>query len=166
MQSNTGEQSQQTMDIRRMVTFTAGTEEFGVPILAVREIVRMMEITIVPNSPPDVEGIVNLRGKVIPVVDLRRRFRMENADKADEQRIIVLELGEHTVGFTVDTVGQVLSADSDQIEHPPTVSSGNSAAFIDGIVKLDDRLVILLDPNKLISGEVLDQLDEATPMAA
>ncbi len=166
MDHNEAAQTANPAESRRMVTFIVGTEEYGVPILSVREIVRMMHITTVPDSPEDIRGIVNLRGSVIPIVDLRCRFRMQSHEAPDDQRIIVLELTDHTVGFIVDSVGQVLNADSGQIDPPPETTANASAAFIDGIVKLEDRLVILLDPGKLIAGETLDKVARAAPAAA
>jgi purine-binding chemotaxis protein CheW len=152
---------------RQLVTFLLDREEYGVPILSVREINRMMEITTVPHSPRDVLGVINLRGKIIPVVDLRRRFGMGEPTTADlDQRIVVLELETRSVGFVVDSVGEVLRVGADRLDTAPTVATSGGADFVDGIAKLEDRLVIILDPNKLISAKELAKIDTPPALAA
>ncbi len=135
----------------QLVSFKVGEEEFGIDILKVQEINRMMEITQVPDSPPDVEGVVNLRGKVIPVIDLRKRFGLQPKEQTNHTRIIVVELSNKTVGFIVDEVNEVLRIPSSVTEPPPSLAVGNSANYIIGIGKLDNRLLTLLDLDKVIS---------------
>jgi purine-binding chemotaxis protein CheW len=135
----------------QLVTFTISSEEFGLDILKVQEIIRTMEITRVPRAPAFVEGVINLRGKVIPIVDLRARFGMESKPHDSQTRIIVVELNAMIVGFVVDSVSEVLRIQSNTVEPPPPIVSGIDSEYISGVGKLDDRLLILIDINKLLS---------------
>jgi len=149
--------NKQENDLLQLVTFGIGEEEFGIDILKVQEIIRTMAITKVPNSPPYVEGVINLRGKVIPVIDLRYRFNMEYRNHDNHTRIIVLQIHGMIVGFVVDEVSEVLRIQSNTVEPPPPVVSGIESEYIKGVGKLDDRLLILLDLDKLIPIEELTQ---------
>lgn len=149
--------TKQENELLQLVTFGIGEEEFGIDILKVQEIIRTMAITKVPNSPPYVEGVINLRGKVIPVIDLRSRFNMECKPHDGQTRIIVLEIHKMIVGFVVDEVSEVLRIQSNTVEPPPPVVSGIESEYIKGVGKLDDRLLILLDLDKLIPVEELTQ---------
>ncbi|KHK01386.1 chemotaxis protein CheW [Desulfovibrio sp. TomC] len=145
----------QENELLQLVTFGIGDEEFGIDILKVQEIIRTMAITKVPNSPPYVEGVINLRGKVIPVIDLRSRFNMDYHPHDNQTRIIVIELHGMIIGFVVDGVSEVLRIQSNTVEPPPPVVSGIESEYIKGVGKLDDRLLILLDLDKLIPVEEL-----------
>ena len=137
-------------DLLQLVSFTIGDEEFGVDILHVQEIIRMVQVTRVPNMPPFVDGVINLRGKVIPVVDLRKRLGME-AKKHDQlTRTIVMELDGKVVGFVVDAVSEVLRIDRSKTEPPPSIVGGNKADYIKAIGRLDDRLLTLLYLEKVL----------------
>lgn len=142
-------------DLLQLVTFEIGDEEFGIDILKVQEIIRTMAITKVPNSPPHVEGVINLRGKVIPVVNLRSRFAMDTRTHDSQTRIIVADLHRVVIGFVVDGVSEVLRIPSSTVEPPPAVVSGIESEYIKGVGKLDNRLLILLDLDKLIPIEEL-----------
>lgn len=142
----------------QLVTFVVGTEEFAVPILAVQEINRMLTITRVPQSPDYVEGVINLRGRIIPVIDLRRRFGMEASSHASENRIIVLEVQGRTIGFVVDRVQEVLRIEGRIVEPAPALVTSGHSEYIEGIAKLTDRLLILLDLNKLFDHEQLTEI--------
>lgn len=137
----------------QLVTFEVAGEEFAVDILTVQEINRMMDLTRVPHSPAEVEGVINLRGKIIPVLDLRKRFNMEVSERSDANRIIVVEVGGRVVGFIVDRVHEVLRIDSGIVEPAPSMVCSIDSEFISGVGKLDDRLLILLDVNRLFSNE-------------
>lgn len=133
----------------QLVTFEVASEEFAVDILSVHEINRMMELTRVPQSPPDVEGVINLRGRIIPVADLRRKFGMPAAERTDANRIIVVEVDAKVLGFIVDKVFQPLTLDKANVDPaPPMVCSINSD-YITGVGKHENRLIILLDIRKL-----------------
>ena len=137
--------------ILQLVTFKLGTEEFGVDILKVQEINKMMNITRIPNAPAFIEGVINLRGKIIPIVDLRKRlgFREQPYDKST--RIIVVELEGLVLGFIVDSVSEVLRIPENTIEPPPSMVAGIESEYIEGVGKLDDRLLILLELKKVFS---------------
>jgi purine-binding chemotaxis protein CheW len=151
-------QKKQDTELMQLVTFSIGEEEFGVDILKVQEIIRMMEITKVPRAPDFVEGVINLRGKVIPIIDLRKRFGLVSKGHDKDTRIIVIEISNMIVGFVVDSVSEVLRIPSSTVEPPPPVVSGSQSEYISGVGKLEDRLLILLDLDKLLSHEETQSL--------
>lgn len=136
--------------VLQFVTFTLNDEEYAVDILKVQEINRITDITAVPNSPDYVEGVVNLRGKVIPVINLRKKFGFEERPTDDSSRIIIMEIQGITNGVIVDSVSEVLRIPSSKVESAPPMSSDSTNIFIKGLAKLDNRLIILLDTDKLI----------------
>jgi purine-binding chemotaxis protein CheW len=135
----------------QLVSFKIGAEEFGVEILKVQEINRMLEVTRVPNTPHYVEGVINLRGKVIPIIDLRSRFGLERRMHDSHTRVVVVEVGGKTVGFVVDSVQEVLRIRSSVTEPPPDIVAGINSGFITAVGKLEDRLLILLDLEKIVA---------------
>lgn len=137
-------------EMLQLVTFKLGNEEYGIDILKVQEINRMTEITTMPKSAFYVEGVINLRGKVIPVVNLRKRFGLEMKELDSQSRIIVVDAGS-TIGLIVDSVSEVIRIPSDTIEPPPPITGGIGSEYVRGIVKLKDRLIILLDIDRLLS---------------
>ncbi|MCX6135356.1 MAG: chemotaxis protein CheW [Ignavibacteriales bacterium] len=143
----------------QLVSFNLSQEEYGIDILKVREINRMLDVTHVPNAPSFVDGIINLRGKVIPIIDLRGRFGMEKKAHDKNTRIVVVELSENVVGFVVDAVREVLRIQRDVTEQAPQLSTAAGEEYITGIAKLEDRLLILLDLDKVIDAGSLGQLD-------
>lgn len=145
-------------EVLQLVTFRLGNEEFGVNIHDLQEIIRMMPITRVPNAPPFVEGVVNLRGQVIPIIELRRRIGMEASPHDKSTRIIVVQLGKKTVGFIVDAVGEVKRIPGRVVEPPPPIVAGIESEYISGVGKLEEQLLILLDLNRLLSEEERRQL--------
>lgn len=148
-------------ELLQLVSFVVGTEEFAIPILAVQEINRMMPITRVPQSPPFIEGVINLRGKIIPVMDLRKRFGLKAGEHSNDARIIVVEVGARVIGFTVDRVNEVLRIDAGIVEPAPSMVTGADSDYVDGVGKLEDRLLILLNLDRLFSAVDLRQLDKA-----
>lgn len=142
----------------QLVTFKIAEEEFGVDILKVQEIIRMMPITRVPNSPSFVEGVINLRGKVIPVIDMRKRFGIDSCSHDNDTRIGVMDLQGQVVGFVVDAVREVLRINESTVEPPPAVVSGIGSEYMRGVGKLDDRLLILLDLDKLLNENEIQSL--------
>lgn len=145
----------------QLVTFTIAHEEFGMDILKVQEIIRTLEITRVPRAPVFVEGVINLRGKVIPIIDLRRRFGMESKPHDKDTRIIVIEINGMIVGFVVDSVSEVLRIPASTVEPPPSIVSGIDSEYISGVGKLDNRLLIMIDLDKLLSEEEHSSLGDA-----
>lgn len=148
-------------DILQLVTFTLGNEEYAVDILKVQEINRMKEITRVPNSPPYVEGVINLRGKVIPVVSLRKKFGLEERENDEQSRIMIMDIQGITMGLVVDSVSEVLRIPASTVEPTPPMASNISAEFIKGIAKMEDRLIILLDMDRLIGKQEETMMIEA-----
>ena len=148
-----GHDSHKDADLIQLVTFNIADEEFGVDILSVQEIIRLMQITNVPRAPVYIEGVINLRGKVIPVIDMRKRFKLPSIDRDSHTRIIVMEFGAaKIVGFLVDAVSEVLRIPASTVEVAPAVVSGVGSEYIKGVGKLDDRLLILLDLDRLLAG--------------
>jgi len=147
-------------ELLQLVSFNVGNEEFGVDILCVQEINRMLQITKVPNAPEFVDGVINLRGKVIPVIDLRQKLGMPRKEHDKNTRIIVVEVNNKTVGFIVDAVREVLRIPSDITEAPPEIAAGINSEFIKSVGKLEDRLLILIDLEKILSGSEEKELSE------
>lgn len=140
-------------ELLQLVSFNLEKEEYGVDILKVREINKMMQLTKVPNAPFYVEGVINLRGKIIPVVDLRTKLGMTKRDHDKNTRIIVVEVEEKTLGFIVDRVSEVLRIPKSVTEAPPELVASVDSEYITSVGKLDDRLLILLDLNKVFTSE-------------
>jgi purine-binding chemotaxis protein CheW len=138
---------------RQLVVFQLGAELYGVEIARVHEIIRLQSVTKVPRAPAFVEGVINLRGKVIPVVDLRRRFGLPTVDHTRASRIVVVELGDQVVGIVVDGVSEVLRVNTTTVEPPSPVVAGIDSEYLHGIAKLSDRLVILLDLDRILARE-------------
>jgi purine-binding chemotaxis protein CheW len=153
-------------ELLQLVSFMVGTEEFAIPILSVQEINRMMQITRVPQSPPFIEGVINLRGKIIPVMDLRKRFGLAEQENTSDSRIIVVEVGTRVIGFTVDRVNEVLRINSDIVEAAPAMVTGVDSDYVQGVGKLEDRLLILLSLERLFNADELAELDAATTGAS
>lgn len=148
------QQQKSAADVLQLVSFVIDQEEFGVDILKVQEIIRIVDITRVPHAPSFVEGVINLRGRIVPVVDLRERFALERRAADKDTRIIVVDLDGRVVGFRVDRVREVIRVDRSIIEPPPDLAIGIEARYITGVAKLDDRLLILLDLDEILtSGE-------------
>jgi purine-binding chemotaxis protein CheW len=145
----------------QLVTFDVADEEFAVDILAVHEINRMMPLTRVPQCPREVEGVINLRGRIIPVLDLRARFGLEPKERDEQNRIIVVEVHGKTIGFIVDRVHEVLRIDGGIVDPPPDLVCSLNSDFIAGVGRLDDRLLILLDIDRLFPTEDLSKLHES-----
>lgn len=145
-------------NIIQLVSFRIGEEQFGVDILKVQEINRMVNITRVPNSPRYVEGVINLRGKVIPIIDLRTRLGVDKKENNNTTRIIVVELEGKTVGFIVDSVSEVLRIPANITEVPPPLVLEAKNKFITSIARFEDRMIILLDIDKILSTDEADEL--------
>jgi len=145
----------------QLVSFRLGKEEFGIEITQVREIILMGDITRIPQTPTFVKGLINLRSTVIPVIDLRVRFGMETAALTDESRIMVLNVDGRTLGIIVDAVDEVLRVARDQIAPPPPTIAGLDREYLAGLVRRDDKLLILLDINCLLGQEETAALDNA-----
>ncbi len=150
----------------QVVSFKLGSEEYGVDIAQVQEINRMVAVTHVPRAPQFMEGVINLRGQLIPIIDLRARFGMPRAEHTKNTRIVVTEIGAKRVGMVVDSVSEVLRLPVDQIEDAPEMLTGVDTEYIRGVGKIEDRLIILLDLARIISGSEKRELDAAEIEAA
>jgi purine-binding chemotaxis protein CheW len=143
----------------QVVSFRLGPEEYGVDIAQVQEINRMVAVTNVPRAPVFMEGVINLRGQLIPIIDLRTRFGMPRADHTKNTRIVVTEIGTKRVGMVVDSVSEVLRLPLDAIEPAPDMITGVDTEYIRGVGKVDDRLIILLDLAKIVTGSERRELE-------
>jgi len=153
------EQKDET-EILQLVSFKIGNEEFGVNILKVQEINRMLNITNVPNSPDFVDGVINLRGRIIPVIDTRIRLNLPKIEHNHKTRIIIVELNGKTAGFIVDEVSEVLRIPKNITEAPPAMISSINSDYIIAVAKLEERLLILLDLEKILSNEETEVLED------
>jgi purine-binding chemotaxis protein CheW len=143
---------------KQLVIFELENESFGIDISAVEGIVKLQEITKVPKAPDYLEGITSLRGSVLSVIDLHKRFGMPEHKKTNETRIVVAQVGSLKVGMIVSGVSEVLTIDDSVIEPPPAMISNVNQAFITGVAKIDTRLVILLDLEKVLTAKEADQI--------
>ena len=137
-------------DLVQFVTCRIAQEEFALDVLSVQEINRMVEVTRVPKAPYFVEGVINLRGRIIPVLDLRRRFGLPASNRTDDSRIMVVLVRQRMVGLIVDEVVEVLRVPKLSIEPPPSVGNSAGSEFTQGVGRIEDRLLIVLDLNRLL----------------
>ncbi len=158
--SNIHSKTQETEEILQLVSFNIGNEEFGIDILKVEEIIRVISITQIPNSPEFVEGVVNLRGRVIPVINLRTRLGFEKKEFDNQTRVIVVEVSGMTLGFIVDSVREVLRIPKSITEPPPSITAGVNSEYITAVGKLENRLLILLDLEKVLDLKQKEELSE------
>jgi purine-binding chemotaxis protein CheW len=138
---------------KQMVLFELGSEIYGLDIAAVHEIIRMQPITRVPKAPIYVEGVINLRGKVIPVIDMRKRFGLEKVECTKNHRIVVVNIQDTILGVIVDAVTEVLRISADSIEPVSNIITTANSDYLLGIAKLEDKMVILLELDKLFTGD-------------
>jgi purine-binding chemotaxis protein CheW len=150
----------------QIVGFRVGRETFGVPISLVHEIVRVPEITSVPDSPEFVEGVINLRGKIVSVIDLRKRFGEEEVTRNKKNRILVAEIDSKTVGLIVDSASEVLKISATDVEAPPNVFDEEENKYVTGVGKLNGRLVIMVDLGKVLQKGELKRLGEQSDAIA
>jgi purine-binding chemotaxis protein CheW len=149
----------------KYLTFSLANEEYGLEILKVREIIGIMDITAVPQMPPYVKGVINLRGKVIPVIDLRLKFGLEPAEYTDQTCIVVVDVGTLT-GIIVDTVQEVLDIDSSQIDPPPPLGGSIDTSFVLGMGKVKDDVKILLDIDKVLDADEIREIEHNATASA
>jgi purine-binding chemotaxis protein CheW len=143
----------------QVVRFMVGKESFGVDIGRIQEIVTVPEITRVPDTPDFLEGIINLRGKIVSVIDLRKRLKINGAERHKKNRILVTEIEGKVVGLIVDEVSEVLRLNPDNIEPPPEMVNSVGAEYITGVGKLEDKIIMLLDMAKVLNTHEIDGLE-------
>ncbi|HTU01727.1 MAG TPA: chemotaxis protein CheW [Candidatus Sulfotelmatobacter sp.] len=145
-------------ELRQFISFSVGEEEYGLELLRVKEVIRVRQITRLPKAPSFVKGIINLRGDVIPIIDLRDKFGLEAKEATATTRVIVVEVEAKLMGMVVDSASQVVRIPADQIDPPPPVLGGFSQEFITGVGKIDDRLIVLLNSDAVLTAEERTQL--------
>jgi purine-binding chemotaxis protein CheW len=145
----------------KMVVFKLGDEEFGAPINQVHEILRLVEITRVPRAPKFIEGVINLRGRIIPIIDLRKRFDLPVKTTENKQRIMEVEVEEQILGMIVDEVSEVLRVTVDAIESAPPMIADIAGQYLAGIAKLPGRILIMLNFDKILSEQETLQIEQA-----
>ncbi|MGB9885461.1 MAG: chemotaxis protein CheW [Moorellales bacterium] len=147
---------------RQLVAFELAGETYGVDINWVHEIIRMQTVTRLPRTPEFIEGVINLRGRIIPVIDLRKRFHLPPREQTPDTRIMVVEMAGVTVGMIVDAVSEVVRLPADSIEPPPPMMHGIDTAYLEGVGKWQDRLIILLNLDRVLRQGEQEQLAETT----
>jgi purine-binding chemotaxis protein CheW len=144
----------------QLVVFKVGNEEFGVDISQVREIVRLVQITYMPKAPAFIEGVVNLRGQVVAIIDLAKRLSIASSPRGEATRIVIVEIEDNTVGMIVDSVSEVLRLPSEDIEDIPTfIDTEVPEHYLRGVGKLQERLLVLLDLNKILTAEEIQHVE-------
>ena len=145
---------------QQFLTFTVGSEEYGVDIMAVREIKGWTETTRLPNAPDYMRGVMNLRGLIIPIFDLRMRFHRGVTEATPKHVVVIMAVGTRNVGILVDTVSDILNVTADQIKPPPSTDLQVEAAFINGLISLNGRMVVLLNAENLFEPNALNNVTE------
>jgi len=144
----------------KYLTFPIGNEEFGIEIRSVREIIGIQKITDVPEMPHYVKGVINLRGKIIPVMDIRLKFGMQEREYDERTTIIVVQINEIDVGLIVDNVSEVLDIAHSNIEPPSKITGGSDNLYVKAFGKVAEKVIIILDTQRLLFGELLEQMKE------
>ncbi|GJQ60070.1 MAG: purine-binding chemotaxis protein CheW [Candidatus Scalindua sp. AMX11] len=151
--------TRKSVDEGKFLTFVLNHEEYGIEILKVREIIGVIGITPVPQTPDYLKGVINLRGKVIPVIDLRLKFSMTEEEHKQETCIIVVEVNNAPIGVVVDNVSEVLDIKSEEVEDTPQFGRDIDTSFIMGLGKAKEKIIILLDIDKVLSTEELEMVE-------
>ncbi|MCE7794583.1 chemotaxis protein CheW [Salipaludibacillus sp. CUR1] len=152
--------SESSLDDIKVIVFQLKDEEYGVEVEQVKSIERVQHITRVPSTPDFVEGVINLRGVVTPIIDLRKRFNIEGLDHSDTTRVIIVTVEKMDVGLVVDAANDVIDIPRSAVEPPPQVVGGLEAEYIRGVAKLEKRLLILLNLDKVLNSEEMDEMKE------
>lgn len=153
------EETDESSETLQMVSFRLGEGDYGVDIKSVREINRLTNVTSIPTAPAFVEGIINLRGLIVPVVNLGLRFGLARTEHSKDTRVVVIESNGHTLGLVVDAVSEVLSIPTSEIDPASNMSSGGiDISFVEGVGKIGERLILILSPERLFSDEEKEQL--------
>ena len=154
------EKATEGAELRQLISFSVGEEEYGLELPRVKEVIRVRQATWLPRAPSFVKGIINLRGDVIPIIDLRDKFGLASREYTAQTRVIVVEVEGRLLGLVVDSASQVVRISADMIEPPPAVPGGLSHGLITGVGKIDERLVILLSADSILTA------DEKTALSA
>ena len=146
------------IDYNQYVTFTIGEEFYGVPVMKVQEIIGMTSITHIPNSADFMKGMINLRGRVVPVVDMRLKFRMPEKEYDQFTVILIIEVKENLIGMIVDTVADVVGIPEDSLQETPHFSTSINTDYITGIANIEDQLIIVLDSDRIFSMDEMKRI--------
>ncbi len=147
-------------DFTQVVSFKLADEEYAIEITRVKEIILVEGITRVPQMPEYIEGIINLRGEVVPVIDLRKRFGLKNAELVEETRIVVSRMDKRIVGLIVDSVSQVMKLPNTDIQPPPDTIASIAGEYLTGIGKIEERMIMMLDIEKILSREEKQEVEQ------
>ena len=146
----------------QLVAFKMGGEEFACNIKDVNEVIKMLKVTPLPRSLDFIEGMINMRGEVIPVIDLRKRFGMDTAERTKDNRIIIVEVDDNLIGLIVDSVSEVTSIPNDQIQEAPNQVAEGRTDLITGVGKINERMLIILNVENILSTEEQIALEEVS----
>jgi purine-binding chemotaxis protein CheW len=157
------QQTIERQDQLQLVAFRLGAEDYAIPIDMVESIIKLGSLTTVPGSPPHVRGVMNLRGRVMSVVDLRQRFNMPPAEDQSDGRILVVQYADSTIGLLVDSVSEVFTLDDNQFQQPPAELGNGLVGGVDGIIHSDDRLIVLLNVEAILNATADADSDHKSP---
>lgn len=143
-----------------LVTFRLGSGEYAIDIMQAKEIIKMEKITLIPNAPYFVEGVINLRGNIIPIIDLKKRFNLEESEGDKNTGIIIAKIEDVDMGIMIDSVSKVVSMPNSDIQPPPSMLQGIGQRYIKGVGKMEDKLLVVLDLDKLFTNEEDDSASE------
>lgn len=163
---NNNDENKETTRSIQLVTFSVGQEEYGVHIEDVEGVIRIPEITHLPQTESFLKGVINLRGDIIPVIDMRERFNMESVEYSQTTRVINVKINEKLIGLIVDTVSQVITMEEKDIEDTPDIIHGISKEYIEGIGKYNDLMIIILKIEKILTADEFKKISKATDKAA
>ncbi len=156
----------QKKDFLQVVSFKLHQEEYAIEITRVKEIILLEGVTHVPQMPDFIEGIINLRGNIIPVIDLRKRFSLPCSEQTDQTRIVVTRMGDRIIGLIVDSVSQVMKIPHGEIQEPPDTIAGIAGEYLEGIGKIDNQMILLLDIEKIMTNVEKQRLFKASSQGA
>ncbi|MFW5971996.1 MAG: chemotaxis protein CheW [Bacillota bacterium] len=144
----------------QFIVFSLMGEKFGVDVKQIKQIIPTTEYTHIPNSPEFIRGVINLRGEIIPIVDLRRRLSLDEDEVDDDAKIIIVELQNNSIGMQVDSVSEMIRIYEDDISAPPKIVKGINSQYLKGVGKVNDKLLILIDLNKILTNQEVEELDK------
>lgn len=148
-------------DSTNLVTFRLGSGEYAIDIMQAKEIIKMEKITLIPNAPDFVEGVINLRGNIIPIIDLKKRFNLEEIEGDKNTGIIIVKIEDVDMGIIIDSISKVVSISNSDIQPPPPMLSGIGQKYIKGVGKLEDKLLVVLDLEKLFTTDEEEETDSS-----
>lgn len=154
--------SSEITELRQYLTFTVSNEEYGIELMKIREIKGWSDTTKLPNSPKYMKGVINLRGVVIPIFDLKDRFNIGTTEPTDKNVVIILAVGEELIGILVDSVSDILSVEPNQVRPAPHIETKIDDDYINGLISVEDKMVVVLDVDKVFDSETLRNAEELT----